>query len=305
MTASGARHAKAALSRGCESHPAKCSGREQPGNSGKCPEAADGVARESEGGAGFRFHAWYDKISRDDILAHAWAHAWTHYRSNKGAPDVVDADLADKLAHGGAGGSELAYRLERLGQRDCAPVTFACGANPAESIGSGSTRTRALGASSWAAAVFRGLRSFIDAPAPGLDLPAPYLAVYATTLGTPGRSRRRTCPGDGRCAFDEFLQARDGVVAIPILTAVALRLDDNDAIGADSLIAAREQACLDRGGQAGCPDVEPQMQRRRYLVDILSAGALRANRRPLDVSGVDDDGHREDGSRKTAVRRSS
>jgi RNA-directed DNA polymerase len=35
--------------------------------------------------AGYRFYALYDKISRDDILAHAYAQC----RSNKGAPAVA------------------------------------------------------------------------------------------------------------------------------------------------------------------------------------------------------------------------
>jgi RNA-directed DNA polymerase len=45
---------------------------------------------------GFRFYALYDKISRDDILAHAWAQC----RSNKGAPGVDRQDFADIEAYG-------------------------------------------------------------------------------------------------------------------------------------------------------------------------------------------------------------
>ena len=46
--------------------------------------------------AGYRFYALYDKIFREDILAHAYAQC----RSNKGAPGVDGQDFADVEAHG-------------------------------------------------------------------------------------------------------------------------------------------------------------------------------------------------------------
>jgi len=45
---------------------------------------------------GFRFYALYDKIYREDILAHAYAQC----RSNKGAPGVDRQDFADVEAYG-------------------------------------------------------------------------------------------------------------------------------------------------------------------------------------------------------------
>ena len=46
--------------------------------------------------AGYRFYALYDKLSRDDILAHAYAQC----RSNKGAPGIDGQDFADIEAYG-------------------------------------------------------------------------------------------------------------------------------------------------------------------------------------------------------------
>ena len=45
---------------------------------------------------GYRFYALYDKISRDDVLAHAYAQC----RSNKGAPGIDGQDFADIEAYG-------------------------------------------------------------------------------------------------------------------------------------------------------------------------------------------------------------
>ena len=45
---------------------------------------------------GYRFYALYDKISREDILAHAYAQC----RSNKGAPGVDGQDFADIEKYG-------------------------------------------------------------------------------------------------------------------------------------------------------------------------------------------------------------
>lgn len=46
--------------------------------------------------AGYRFYALYDKVHREDILAHAYAKC----RSNKGAPGVDGQDFADVEAYG-------------------------------------------------------------------------------------------------------------------------------------------------------------------------------------------------------------
>ena len=46
--------------------------------------------------AGYRFYALYDKISREDILAHAWAQC----RSNKGAPGVDGQDFEEVEKYG-------------------------------------------------------------------------------------------------------------------------------------------------------------------------------------------------------------
>jgi RNA-directed DNA polymerase len=64
--------------------------------------------------AGFRFYALYDKIYREDILAHAYAQC----RSNKGAPGVDGQDFSDVEAYGlGRWLGELAIALKEESYR--------------------------------------------------------------------------------------------------------------------------------------------------------------------------------------------
>jgi len=64
--------------------------------------------------SGFRFYALYDKIYREDILAHAYAQC----RSNKGAPGVDGQEFADVEAYGvGRWLDELALALREESYR--------------------------------------------------------------------------------------------------------------------------------------------------------------------------------------------
>src|SRR5206468_2356573 len=80
--------------------------------------------------AGYRFYALYDKISRADILAHAYAQC----RSNKGAPGVDGQDFADIEAYGVERWlAELALALRRETYRPEPTVIFCKVAAPTES----------------------------------------------------------------------------------------------------------------------------------------------------------------------------
>jgi hypothetical protein len=66
---------------------------------------------EAKAEAGYRFYALYDKISREDLLTHAFAQC----HSNKGAPGTDGQDFADIETYGVGGGSAN-WRL-RSGRR--------------------------------------------------------------------------------------------------------------------------------------------------------------------------------------------
>ena len=66
----------------------------------------------------YRFYALYDKIHRQDILAHAWAQC----RSNRGAPGVDRQDFADIEAYGVERWlAELSLSLRKGANRSISP----------------------------------------------------------------------------------------------------------------------------------------------------------------------------------------
>jgi retron-type reverse transcriptase len=68
----------------------------QPINSETVQKLRKALHAKAKAEAGYRFYALYDKISREDILAHAFAQC----RSNKGALGVDGQDFADIEAYG-------------------------------------------------------------------------------------------------------------------------------------------------------------------------------------------------------------
>ena len=68
----------------------------RPSNSESVQKLQTALHAKAKAEAGYRFYALYDKISRDDILAYAYAQC----RSNKGAPGIDGQDFADIEAYG-------------------------------------------------------------------------------------------------------------------------------------------------------------------------------------------------------------
>jgi len=79
------------------------------------------------------------------------------------------------------------------------------------------------------------------------------------------------------------MQSLQGVFAVLLLGAEALRLDDDDALLADAPVAEVQQAMFIEGGQGGGADIEAQVDGGGDFVDVLPAGALGADRGDFDL----------------------
>src|SRR5471032_2496167 len=117
------------------------------------------------------------------------------------------------------------------------------------------------------------------------------LAVEALPLRTARRTRGAPHRRQHGHAVDQFLQPPQGVVLVGLLAARLLRLQHHHAVLGDALVAQGQQPFLDLFGQRGLGDVEAQVHRVRYLVDVLAARYLRADRVELDFVGIDRDHH--------------
>ena len=73
------------------------------------------------------------------------------------------------------------------------------------------------------------------------------------------------------------MQTLQGVAAVLLLRAVPAGLDDQYAVLADTAVIQVQQALLVPFRQGGGADIEPEVNRRGDLVDVLPAGAARAD----------------------------
>lgn len=91
-------------------------------------------------------------------------------------------------------------------------------------------------------------------------------------------------------AFDELLQALEGIFPVGGLGAVLLGFDDDHAFLCDALVIEGQQALLDGFRQAGGVDIEAQMECAGNLVDILPATALGTDGAEFDFGFRDLEG---------------
>ena len=105
------------------------------------------------------------------------------------------------------------------------------------------------------------------------DVAVHALVLRGLLVWSGGVSSVRMAGGD-----DQFAQPLDRVDTVLFLRAETLRLDHQDAVAGDALIAQRQQALLQGVVERRGRDVETQMQCGRDFVDVLATGTLCADR---------------------------
>src|SRR3954447_25113208 len=109
-------------------------------------------------------------------------------------------------------------------------------------------------------------------------------ALLALTLARPRCAARLRAV---RRLLDEGDEPGTGRLAVHRLRAVLAAVDHQDAFGREPLAGERDQPRLHLGRQRRPVDVEPQLHRRRHLVDVLSARTRGADEALLDLALVE------------------
>src|ERR1700693_1803160 len=170
---------------------------------------------------GYRFYALYDKISREDILAHAYAQC----RSNKGAPGVDRQDFEDIEAYG----------AERwLGELALARRQETCRPNPIRRvyIPKANGKLRPLGISTLRDRVCMTAAMLVLEPIFEADLPS---ELYAYR---PGRNAQqavveveeRLCRGHPEVVAADLADSSGSIPHAELLKSVTRRIVDRRAL---------------------------------------------------------------------------
>src|SRR4029079_4771097 len=127
--------------------------------------------------------------------------------------------------------------------RSRSSISVSIGAEPRRPRGPSGRKNSARSArpSSSTAAIAPRRTLFIERPpAKRLDRGPGFLGLNSSFLGCAGRPRGSSFPGHEGGLLHQLVQAREGLGAVHLQAAVALRLDDDDAAAGDAVVAAAQ-----------------------------------------------------------------
>ena len=88
---------------------------------------------------------------------------------------------------------------------------------------------------------------------------------------------------------DHGYQPGQGIFTVLFLASERLGLDVDDAVAADPVVMLCEETLFQLIGQAGCPDIEPQVDGTGDLVDVLATRPTGADGMKFDFMLRDGD----------------